>query len=123
VAHVGRARLRYGVPICQRIPADPVDKQVVRAFFEALSCAELDLYDQALQEQNAMTLIKFSRPCGVLDNQSIQASGKIVTSTIVRPFGQAMVDFALVSAMLSPFLLTPDKSSITLCLVDCRGGI
>jgi hypothetical protein len=46
-------RLRYGVPVCQHIPADPVDKRVVQAFFEALSGAELDLYDQALQEQNA----------------------------------------------------------------------
>ena len=46
-------RSRYGVPVCQHIPADPVDKRVVQAFFEALSGAELDLYDQALQEQNA----------------------------------------------------------------------
>jgi len=40
-----------------------------------------------------------------------------------RPARQTVVDFALASAMLSPFLLTPDKSSITICLVDCRGGI
>jgi Recombinase zinc beta ribbon domain len=46
-------RSRYGVPVCQHIPADPVDKRVVQAFFEALSGAELDLYDQALREQNA----------------------------------------------------------------------
>ena len=44
---------RYGVPVCQHIPADPVDKRVVEVFFEALSIAELDLYDQALQEQNS----------------------------------------------------------------------
>jgi DNA invertase Pin-like site-specific DNA recombinase len=38
-------------PVCQRLPADPVDQQVVAAFFEALAPAELDLYDQALAQR------------------------------------------------------------------------
>ena len=36
-------------PICQFLPADPIDKRVVEAFFQALSRAELDLYDQIVQ--------------------------------------------------------------------------
>jgi DNA invertase Pin-like site-specific DNA recombinase len=35
-------------PVCQRVSADPVDQQVVAAFFDALAPAELDLYEQAL---------------------------------------------------------------------------
>jgi DNA invertase Pin-like site-specific DNA recombinase len=42
-----------GVPVCQRIPADPVDQQVVQAFFQALSPIELDAYEQTLQAQRA----------------------------------------------------------------------
>jgi DNA invertase Pin-like site-specific DNA recombinase len=38
-------------PVCQRVPADPVDQQVVAAFFEALAPAELDLYDHALAQR------------------------------------------------------------------------
>jgi len=38
-------------PVCQRLPADPVDQQVVTAFFDALAPAELDLYDQALAQR------------------------------------------------------------------------
>jgi DNA invertase Pin-like site-specific DNA recombinase/predicted DNA-binding protein YlxM (UPF0122 family) len=40
-------RQQYQVPVCQRLPADPIDDFVVRSFFEALSPAELDLYDEA----------------------------------------------------------------------------
>lgn len=40
-------RQQYRVPVCQFLPADPIDDFVVRAFFEALSPAELDLYDAA----------------------------------------------------------------------------
>jgi hypothetical protein len=39
-------RQQYQVPVCQYLPADPIDDFVVRAFFAALSPAELDLYDE-----------------------------------------------------------------------------
>lgn len=37
-------RQQYAVPVCQFIPADPVDDVVVEAFFSALSPVELDAY-------------------------------------------------------------------------------
>jgi DNA invertase Pin-like site-specific DNA recombinase len=40
-------RQQYQVPVCQRLPADPIDELVVRAFFEALAPAEIDLSDEA----------------------------------------------------------------------------
>jgi hypothetical protein len=36
------------VPVCQNLPADPIDAHVVQAFLDALSPAELDLYGQAV---------------------------------------------------------------------------
>jgi DNA invertase Pin-like site-specific DNA recombinase len=44
-------RQHYGVPICQYIPAAPVDAQVVEAFFAALSAVELDAYARAVNAQ------------------------------------------------------------------------
>lgn len=44
-------RQQHGVPVCQTVPGDPVDAQVVAAFFEALSPAELDAYAQAVAAQ------------------------------------------------------------------------
>jgi len=40
-------RAQTQAPVCQRLPADPVDPQVVAAFFPALAPAELDLDEQA----------------------------------------------------------------------------
>ncbi len=37
-------RQQYGVPVCQNLPADPLDAAVVEAFFAALSPLELDAY-------------------------------------------------------------------------------
>ena len=44
-------RQQYGVPVCQYIPADPVDAKVIEAFFAALSTAELDAYARVLSVQ------------------------------------------------------------------------
>src|SRR5258708_21178528 len=41
-------RQQYGSPVCQHIPADPVDGAVVAAFLEAVAPAELDALAQAL---------------------------------------------------------------------------
>ncbi len=40
-------RQQYQVPVCQYIPGDPIDAQVVAAFFQALSPVELDAYAEA----------------------------------------------------------------------------
>jgi hypothetical protein len=41
-------RQQYQVPVCQNLPADPIDAYVVQAFCDALSPVELDLYSQAV---------------------------------------------------------------------------
>jgi DNA invertase Pin-like site-specific DNA recombinase len=44
-------RQQYRVPVCQSVPADPVDARVVAALFEALSPVALDVYTQAIAAQ------------------------------------------------------------------------
>src|SRR5437660_3938773 len=46
-------RQQYHVPVCQYIHADPVDMQVVEAFFQALSPVELDVSTAAVDTQQA----------------------------------------------------------------------
>ncbi len=46
-------RQQYRVPVCQHIPADAVDAQVVEAFFQALSPVELDGYERVVAAQQA----------------------------------------------------------------------
>lgn len=41
-------RQHWQVPVCQNLPADPIDDWVVQAFFDVLSPAELDLYGKAV---------------------------------------------------------------------------
>ena len=41
-------RQQYRVPVCQNLPADPIDAHVVQAFLDALSPVELDLYGKAV---------------------------------------------------------------------------
>ncbi len=48
-------RQKYRVPVCQNIPADPVDRVVVTAFFQAMSPVELNVYEQARQRQQQTT--------------------------------------------------------------------
>jgi DNA invertase Pin-like site-specific DNA recombinase len=41
-------RQQSQVPVCQRIPGDPIDDHVIRLFFEALAPTELDVYDRIM---------------------------------------------------------------------------
>jgi DNA invertase Pin-like site-specific DNA recombinase len=45
-------RQQHGEPVCQRLPADPLDEQVVRWFFETLSVADIDAAAQTLEESD-----------------------------------------------------------------------
>jgi DNA invertase Pin-like site-specific DNA recombinase/predicted DNA-binding transcriptional regulator AlpA len=42
-------RQQYQVPVCQYIPADPVDDHVVELFLDAFSAVELDLHDKVVE--------------------------------------------------------------------------
>jgi hypothetical protein len=41
-------RQQSQIPVCQRIPGDPIDDHVVGLFFEALAPAELDIFDRVM---------------------------------------------------------------------------
>ena len=45
-------RAQTQAPVCQYLPADPIDQHVIEAFFQALSPLELDLYEKAMQSRH-----------------------------------------------------------------------
>ena len=49
-----RSRNKLNEPICQSVIAAPVEETIVRAFFEALVPAELDLYEEAVAERKGL---------------------------------------------------------------------
>src|SRR5919205_586214 len=46
-------RQQHGTPVCQYIPANPIDAKAVAAFFAALAPAELDAYARAVASRRA----------------------------------------------------------------------
>jgi DNA invertase Pin-like site-specific DNA recombinase len=85
---------KYGVPACQNLPADAIDVHVVHAFFDALSPAELDLFDKAvaaLQEEAEQVLQARRQQLERLAYQAHLAE---------RQFNQADPDNRLVTAEL-----------------------
>jgi DNA invertase Pin-like site-specific DNA recombinase len=87
-------RQQYQVPVCQRLPADPVDTHVVAAFLQALSPVELDLFERAVaalgQEDERMQRARQQQ----LDRLRYQAR------LAERQFNQADPDNRLVTAEL-----------------------
>ena len=47
-------RQQTQAPVCQYLPADPIDQHVIKTFFEALSPIEIDLYERAVQSRHAL---------------------------------------------------------------------
>lgn len=46
-------RQQHGEPVCQRLPGAPIDEQVLRWFFQALSPASIDLSARTLAEADS----------------------------------------------------------------------
>ena len=53
-------RQKYGESTCQRLPATPIDDQVVRWFFEALAPAAIDLSARTLKEADSQRTAMFA---------------------------------------------------------------
>jgi DNA invertase Pin-like site-specific DNA recombinase len=49
-------RQQTQAPVCQYLPADPIDRHVIEAFFQALSPIEVDLYERAMQARHEQRL-------------------------------------------------------------------
>jgi DNA invertase Pin-like site-specific DNA recombinase len=95
-------RGQYQVPVCQRLPADPIDDWVVHQFFAAFAGAELDLYvlsvQHAEQEQQQLTkaheqqLQRLHYEAELAERQFRRADpeNRLVTAELERRWEQAL---------------------------------
>jgi hypothetical protein len=86
-------RQQYRVPVCQYTPADPIDSQVIQAFFKALSPVELNAYERAMATQ-AKTQTQIERALQPIERLRYQAA------LAERQYNQADPDNRLVTAEL-----------------------
>src|SRR6185312_8423195 len=87
-------RQQYQVPVCQNLPADPIDAHVVEAFLDALSPVNLDLYDRAVA-----ALRQDDEQVGRAQKQQLERL-RYQARLAERQFNQADPDNRLVAAEL-----------------------
>jgi DNA invertase Pin-like site-specific DNA recombinase len=95
-------RQQYQVPVCQNLPADPIDGYVVGAFLDALFPLELDLYAQAvaaleqeeaqLQQTRQQQLERLRYQARLAERQFNQADpdNRLVTAELERRWEVAL---------------------------------
>lgn len=82
------------LPVCQYLPADPIDNYVVSQFFEALSSIELDAYTEVIKQQSESA----TKVEGALVQQLERL--KYQVKIAARQFNQVDPDNRLVAAEL-----------------------
>lgn len=97
-------RQQYQVPVCQYIPADPIDDHVVELFLDAFSAVELDLHDKivenARQEREEVLrsyqqqLERLQYQARLAERQFSQSDpdNRLVTAELERRWEQALRD-------------------------------
>ena len=98
-------RQQYGVPVCQYIPADPIDDAVVNAFFAALSPLELDAYrevmnaqrqrDEALDLARRQQLERLQYQVNLAERQfnQVDPANRLVAAELERRWENALREF------------------------------
>ncbi len=83
-----------GAPVCQHLPADPIDARVVGAFFEAVAPAELNAWEQAQAARHDAA--------GALDRAEAQQVERLRYQALLaeRQFNRVDPDNRLVAAEL-----------------------
>jgi DNA invertase Pin-like site-specific DNA recombinase len=95
-------RGQYQVPVCQRLPADPIDRWVVDQFFAAFAGAELDLYALAVQRaeqeqqhaatahQQQMQRLRYEAELAERQFRRADPENRLVTAELERRWEQAL---------------------------------
>jgi DNA invertase Pin-like site-specific DNA recombinase len=98
-------RQQTGVPVCQFIPADPVDDTVVSAFFEVLSPVELDMYAKAMsdkkhQDENLnrsrmqqLERLRYQATLAERQFNQVDPDNRLVAAELERRWESALHDF------------------------------
>jgi DNA invertase Pin-like site-specific DNA recombinase len=106
-------RQQFHEPVCQNLPADPIDAKVLEAFFAALSPVELDAYSEAVaahtRAQSAVTqaqtqqLQRLRYQAALAEHQFLQVDpdNRLVAAELERRWEQALNDLRQAEAQLA----------------------
>jgi DNA invertase Pin-like site-specific DNA recombinase len=123
-------RQQYGVPVCQYVPADPVDAEAVAAFFKALAPAELDVFAQAMAVRRAadeaalkaqaqqVERLRYRAALAERQFDQVDPDNRLVAAELERRWEETLRDLRQAEASLAaaredagrvvPFVLGPD---------------
>jgi hypothetical protein len=97
-------RQQYQVPVCQYIPADPIDDHVVALFLDAFSSVELDLHDQVVEtarqereevlrsHQQQLERMRYRARLAERQFNQSDPDNRLVTAELERRWEQALRD-------------------------------
>ena len=112
-------RQQYQVPVCQNLPANPIDAEVVETFLAVLSPLELDLYDKAVaalqqddervQRAQQQQLHRLRYQARLAERQFHQADpdNRLVTAELERRWEAALRELQEAAARFRPELQRP----------------
>jgi DNA invertase Pin-like site-specific DNA recombinase len=121
-------RQQYQVPVCQNLPADPIDAQVVQAFLQALSPVELDLYSKAVAalrqdeeqvrqaQQQQLERLRYQARLAERQYNQADPDNRLVAAELERRWEAALRDLKDAEAKLqrepqprAPEILSPEE--------------
>jgi len=97
-------RQQYQVPVCQYIPADPIDDHVVRLFLNAFSSVELDLHGKVVENarrqrdevlrshQQQLDRLRYQARLAERQFNQSDPDNRLVTAELERRWEQALRD-------------------------------
>jgi hypothetical protein len=116
-------RQQFRDPVCQYLPADLIDAQVIEAFFAALSPVELDAYTEAMaartRSQNALTqaqtqqLQRLRYQVALAERQFLQVDpdNRLVAVELERRWEEALRELNQAEARLAQAHQAPPATS------------
>jgi DNA invertase Pin-like site-specific DNA recombinase len=97
-------RNQYRTPVCQFIPADPTDKYVISAYFEALSPIELNAYEASLKkrdieqetllkaQQQKLERLRYHAKFAEAQFNQVDPENRLVAAELEKRWEQALLD-------------------------------
>jgi DNA invertase Pin-like site-specific DNA recombinase len=97
-------RQQYQIPVCQNLPADPIDVHVVQAFLQALSPVQLDLYGRAVAalrqdeeqvqqaQQQQLERLRYQARLAERQYQQTDPDNRLVAAELERRWEMALRD-------------------------------
>ena len=115
-------RSQYRIPVCQHIPADPVDKFAIEAFFEALAPIELDAYEANLKEkdreqesllkahQQKLERLRYQAQLAEVQFNQVDPNNRLVAAELEKRWEQTLL------ALKTEEKITAEKSQKKYCI-------